>query len=257
MPYWLRALRAAASNWYARHYRLALCASAGHTIRISQPKHLIISGPGVHLGNHCRIDASPDAQVHLSCWPYADNHTEHTAKDVGSTPPPLPTSLRTPQIELGDYCTLSPGVRLIAAQRIQTGHSCTLASNVYVTDADWHDRYHRVFPPGEMAPVKLGNNVWLAEQVIVLKGVSIGDNTIVGAGAVVVNDLPANVVAAGNPARVVSQLDPKTPGTDRKALFEALNFVQFEEQFWRDRAQGNSFWRWLLGVVWPAKRRPR
>ena len=51
-----------------------------------------------------------------------------------------------------------------------------------------------------------GNNVWLGSGVIVCPGVTIGDNTVVGAGAVVVNDLPANVVAVGNPARITRHL---------------------------------------------------
>jgi maltose O-acetyltransferase len=55
-------------------------------------------------------------------------------------------------------------------------------------------------------PITIGDNVWLGGGVIVLPGVSIGENTVVGAGAVVTRDLPANVVAVGNPARVVRRL---------------------------------------------------
>ncbi|WP_066300583.1 sugar O-acetyltransferase [Arthrobacter luteolus] len=58
-------------------------------------------------------------------------------------------------------------------------------------------------------PITIGNNVWLGGGVIVLPGVSIGENTVVGAGAVVTKDLPANAVAVGNPARVVRELDTK------------------------------------------------
>ena len=57
-------------------------------------------------------------------------------------------------------------------------------------------------------PVTIGNNVWLGGGVIVCPGVSIGENTVVGAGAVVVRDLPADVVAVGNPARIVKTLAP-------------------------------------------------
>jgi maltose O-acetyltransferase len=56
-------------------------------------------------------------------------------------------------------------------------------------------------------PINIGNNVWLGGGVIVCPGVTIGDNTVVGAGAVVTKDLPANVVAVGSPARVVRTLE--------------------------------------------------
>ncbi|WP_437286027.1 sugar O-acetyltransferase [Sorangium sp. So ce406] len=56
-------------------------------------------------------------------------------------------------------------------------------------------------------PIKIGNNVWLGGGAIVLPGVTIGDNTVVGAGSVVTRDLPANVVAVGNPARVIRSID--------------------------------------------------
>lgn len=59
------------------------------------------------------------------------------------------------------------------------------------------------------APITIGDNVWLGGGAIVLPGVTIGDNTVVGAGAVVTEDLPPDVVAVGNPARVVRTLDPE------------------------------------------------
>lgn len=56
-------------------------------------------------------------------------------------------------------------------------------------------------------PISIGNNVWLGSGVIVLGGITIGENTVVGAGSVVTRDLPANAVAVGNPARVIRTLD--------------------------------------------------
>jgi len=57
-------------------------------------------------------------------------------------------------------------------------------------------------------PITIGDNVWLAGGVIVCPGVTIGANTVVGAGAVVTRDLPADVVAVGNPARVIGGVEP-------------------------------------------------
>ena len=55
-------------------------------------------------------------------------------------------------------------------------------------------------------PIKVGNNVWFGGNVIVLGGVTIGDNAVIGAGSVVVKDIPANTVAVGNPCRVLREL---------------------------------------------------
>jgi len=57
-------------------------------------------------------------------------------------------------------------------------------------------------------PVKIGKKVWLGANCIVLPGVTIGDNSVIGAGSVVVKDIPANVVAVGNPAKVIKQIKP-------------------------------------------------
>ena len=54
----------------------------------------------------------------------------------------------------------------------------------------------------------VGDNVWLGGGVVVLPGVTIGDDTVVGAGSVVTRDLPAGVVAVGNPARVIRTVEP-------------------------------------------------
>lgn len=58
-------------------------------------------------------------------------------------------------------------------------------------------------------PVHIGRNCWLGAGVIVLPGVTIGDNTVVGAGSVVTKDLPANVVAVGNPCRVLREISDR------------------------------------------------
>ncbi|WP_431609958.1 DapH/DapD/GlmU-related protein [Chryseobacterium sp. 'Rf worker isolate 10'] len=58
-------------------------------------------------------------------------------------------------------------------------------------------------------PIKVGNNVWLGGNVVVLPGVSIGNNSVIGAGSVVTKDIPENVVAVGNPCKVVKNIAEK------------------------------------------------
>lgn len=75
------------------------------------------------------------------------------------------------------------------------------------------------------APVRIGKNCWLGAGVIVLPGVTIGDNTVVGAGSVVTRDLPPNVVAVGNPCRVLREIgehDREYYFKDRKIDYTAL-----------------------------------
>ena len=59
-------------------------------------------------------------------------------------------------------------------------------------------------------PIRVGNNVWIGGGAILVAGVTIGDNSVIGAGSVVVKDIPANVVAVGNPCKVIKQLEPPT-----------------------------------------------
>ena len=91
------------------------------------------------------------------------------------------------------------------AGRITLGEFCLFGGDVDVTISDMHSILDaatgkRLNPAGD---VKLGNRVWVGQRSTILKGVTIGNNAIVGAGAVVTRDVPANCVAAGNPARVV------------------------------------------------------
>ncbi len=75
-------------------------------------------------------------------------------------------------------------------------------ANTLITDTDWHTDDKRA---GENAAVVIGSHVWLGVDVMVLKGVTIGDNTVVGAGSIVTRSLPENVYAAGVPAVVVGE----------------------------------------------------
>src|SRR5579884_2721340 len=112
-------------------------------------------------------------------------------------------------IKIGDNTRLN-GAGLMAARGITVGCNCLVGSAVIV-DTDFHsvnpDRRTNPGAKVKSAPITIGNNVWLAGQTAVLKGVTIGDNSVVGFRGVVVSNVPSNVVVAGNPVRVVKQLD--------------------------------------------------
>lgn len=112
------------------------------------------------------------------------------------------------EICVGRGNVFSNNVAICAFERIVVGDRCRIGDLVSILDFDGHEiaATTRDRSVGEIAPVFIGNNVWLGSRVMVLKGVTIGDNTVVAAGAVVTKSLPANVVAAGIPARVIRKI---------------------------------------------------
>jgi acetyltransferase-like isoleucine patch superfamily enzyme len=108
------------------------------------------------------------------------------------------------RVIFGHHCTVA------AVELVEIGDDCMLAEMVSIRDHD-HAFRRTDLPYREQghisAPVRIGRNVWLGAKVTVVKGVTIGDNVVVGANAVVTRNLPANVVAAGVPARVIRRLD--------------------------------------------------
>ena len=95
---------------------------------------------------------------------------------------------------------------IVIGTDVLIGPNCSLYTAIHPTEpgprrAKWESA----------APITLEDNVWLGGSVVVCPGVTIGENSIVGAGAVVTRDIPANSIAVGNPARVIRALDPTLP----------------------------------------------
>jgi maltose O-acetyltransferase len=119
-------------------------------------------------------------------------------------------------LSIGARCFANFGLVALDVARITIGDDVQMGPNVQLLTPT-----HPVEPgprrdKWEAAqPITIGDNVWLGGGAIVLAGVTIGANTVVGAGAVVTRDLPADVVAVGNPARVVRSIDAVTPDLGR------------------------------------------
>lgn len=116
-------------------------------------------------------------------------------------------------VVLGEHCSVN-GAALTASEGIRVGPWCLLARSWFV-DTDFHSIQRDRRRPGTTvagAPIGLGRNVWVATGAYVYKGVTIGDHSVVGAGSHVRRDVPADVVVIGNPAEIVSHLDPDIPG---------------------------------------------
>lgn len=107
------------------------------------------------------------------------------------------------QIKIGDGCGFS-GTVINAQCEIRIGQDVRCGTNTQIMDSDMHTDDNRVSGP---KPVVIEDGVWLGMNVVVLKGVTIGEGTLVGANSLVKKSLPANVIATGSPARVVRQLE--------------------------------------------------
>ena len=111
------------------------------------------------------------------------------------------------QIHVGARSFANFGLVALDVARISIGNDVQIGPNVQLLTAT-----HPLDPEPRRArtegskPITIADNVWLGGGVIVCPGVSIGENTVVGAGAVIVKDLPANVLAVGNPARVIRRV---------------------------------------------------
>lgn len=110
-------------------------------------------------------------------------------------------------LEIGDNVLINYGCSLGATKHIRIGSRSNIGTHVTLIDNSFHEidpSRRNEAPPS--APVILEENVWLATRVIVLPGVTVGANSVVGAGSVVTHDIPANVLAAGSPAKVIRSI---------------------------------------------------
>lgn len=119
----------------------------------------------------------------------------------------LPTG---PVVTIGDRCVIGQGAGIVGISGIHIGTDVWTGHNVYITDFN-HGYEDTTIPPGqqlsEARPVHIGDGAWIGNGATVLPGVSIGRNSVIGAGSVVTKSVPDLAVAVGNPARVVRRFD--------------------------------------------------
>ena len=163
---------------------------------------------GLRWGKGCRIYGAPIIQhfrgsritlgshVVLRSWvnsnPIAPDH-----------PVVLATRAGTAEIKIGDECGLT-GVTIVAEEKVQIGQRVFVGANSTIVDTDFHPlRYDDRFQQprkGGAEPTVIENDVFIGMNVMILKGVRIGEGSIIGAGSVVTKDVPPHHLAVGNPA---------------------------------------------------------
>ena len=160
------------ARWHLRH---ANRAGARITLR-GRPR--IVNEGTLWLGDRVRLD-STQAKLELA------------AIDGG-------------HLEIGDNVFINFGTSIVAASRVSIGSDSLIGTHVTVMDTDFHRVEDKAWDTSGQ-PITIGQRVWLGNRSIILKGVNIGDDSVVAAGAVVTRDVPPRTVVAGNPARVVRE----------------------------------------------------
>lgn len=162
---------------------------------------------GVELGRECQFNGIPYFSRYPKTKIQLGNkcrlRSNHLSNLIGINHPCIISTLHPGAvIKIGDNCGMS-GASIGAAKEIIIGDNVLIGANCIITDNDWHsDRF--AAPP---ASVIIHDNVWLGVNSVVLKGVEIGENAIIGANSLVVKNIPANVIAGGNPCKVIKNLD--------------------------------------------------
>lgn len=124
-------------------------------------------------------------------------------------------------IEAGENFSANYGLTILDVGKVTFGDNVMLAPNVSIYTAG-----HPVHPDSRNSgyeygiPITIGNNVWIGGNVVILPGVTIGNNVVIGAGSVVTKDIPDNVIAAGNPCRILRKITEE----DRKYYYKDREF---------------------------------
>lgn len=152
---------------------------------------LLLKGKGkIYFGNNVQIGvvSSPDFYSH---------YTYLEAREEWS------------EIIIGDNVAINNAFSIGCSSKVTIENDVLIGVNCSIIDNDGHDLAIKKRNAGmpKSAPVHIQQNVFLGSNVSILKGVTIGKNTIIGNGSVVTKNIPENVIAAGNPAKVIRNLD--------------------------------------------------
>ena len=215
-----------------KHYLRPQFKQLGKGGAFFKPQYLKLFGSRISVDDFPTIIGARDANVQLTSW------------NIGHW---------KGELKIGKYCLITPGVRIMAAESIEIGDACMFAHGAYISEADWHGIYDRSEPVGKTKPIILKDNVWIGDSAIVCKGVTIGENSIIGAGAVVTKNIPANVVAAGNPAKVVKNLDQGDFISRKDFYKDPIQLAKDFDNLDKFNLKDNTFIGWLRSIFAPSK----
>ena len=232
-PYWLKKYATKINKIYVRHFLKPQFKYLGKGGAYFKPRYIQVFGSNVYIDDYPTLIGASDANIQFTSWNIGEYEGE---------------------ITIGKYSLITPGVRIMAAEKIEIGDACMIAHGAYISDADWHGIYDRAEPVGTTKPVILKENVWIGDSAIICKGVTIGKNSIIGAGSVVTKDVDENSIYAGNPAKFIKKLDKKEFNT-RKDFFKDPKKLAYDfDMLDRYSLKDNSFFDWIKSLIYPSKK---
>ena len=231
-PYWLKKFSIKLINVYVDRFLRPQFSYLGKGGAFFKPRFIKAFGTNISVSDYPTLIGAPDAHIQFTAW------------NVGGW---------DGSIEIGKYSLITPGVRIMAAKKITIGDSCMIAHGAYISDADWHGIYDRAEPVGNAKPVVFEDNVWIGDSAIICKGITIGKNSIVGAGAVVTKDVPPNSIFAGNPAKLVKTLDDVDFNTRANFLENPLQLAKDFDALDKYTLGKNTFFGWIKSLITPDK----
>ena len=215
---------------YVRHFLKPQFKYLGKGGAYFKPRYIKVFGENVYIDDFPTLIGASDANIQFTSWNIGDHKGE---------------------IIIGKYSLITPGVRIMAANKIEIGDACMIAHGAYISDADWHGIYDRAKPVGRTKPITLKDNVWIGDSAIVCKGVTIGKNSIIGAGSVVTKDVPDNAIYAGNPAKFIKNLDEKEFNTRKDFFNDPVQLAHDFDMLDKYSLKDNSFLGWIKSLINP------
>ena len=238
-PYTMRLLINFIRRLYTRWRIVPQFDSVGAGLEIIGAHRLEIYGRDIHLGNNVHLQTARGQMSRLCTWPNGESGNGKSGNG---------------KIEIGDNVLLTPGLHIVSANHVKIGDNVMIASRVYISDADWHGIDNRLATPGAHAPIMLEDNVWLGEGVKICKGVTIGKNSVIGAGSVVTRTIEANVIAAGNPAKMISKIDETNIQSRANLFADNVQYQKTMRYLHYQNHKNNSYLSWLWHIIFPNRR---
>jgi len=171
--------------------------------KVTLGKKLKIKGwPYIHIKNNSKLILGDNVTLNSSNYGYHINMFKSVKILIDG---------HNAEIKIGSNSRIH-GTCLHAISKITIGENCLIAANCQILDSNGHEvlmdaPFNRLKTHDKPKPISIGNNVWIGANCIILKGVNIGDGSIIAAGSVVTKNIPENSIAGGNPAKVIKSFN--------------------------------------------------